>query len=108
MSRGTVITQYVELMKSLIDTAKDVKVFRKCGIIVPGNSMISNEFIAAMWKDICKPFIAAFVHPSLHLDQIKVSHHRNYYIAKGKIIYLEKSICLLKGPIPIGLVSIIF
>ncbi|GLJ23212.1 hypothetical protein SUGI_0438610 [Cryptomeria japonica] len=98
-SRGTVITQYVELIKSLIDRAKDVKVLRKCGIIVPGSSMISNEYIAAMWKDICKPFFAAYVHPSLHLDQIKESLHRNYYIVKGKAVGLEKSICLLKGPI---------
>ncbi|GLJ23235.1 hypothetical protein SUGI_0439530 [Cryptomeria japonica] len=97
-NRGTVITQYVELMKSLIDTAKDVKVLRKCGVIVPGSSMISDDYIAAMWKDICKPFFAASVHPSLQFEHIKESLNRKYYIVKGKAVCLAKGFCLVQTP----------
>ncbi|GLJ05850.1 hypothetical protein SUGI_0026700 [Cryptomeria japonica] len=43
-----VMAQHLELMSSLIHSTKDVKILRKCGVIVPGSIMVSEDYIAAM------------------------------------------------------------
>ena len=57
------VTRYVGLMDCIIDTAEDVRVLRDCDVIHRGSLVLTNEWIAKMWNDICHPFFTGQFEP---------------------------------------------
>ncbi|EMS64820.1 hypothetical protein TRIUR3_27080 [Triticum urartu] len=69
-----VLARYTELMNGIIDTPKDVKILRECGIIF--NTMKSDKEAADMWNGMCRAVRPSKV-PLLDSVIRDVNAHRN-------------------------------
>jgi hypothetical protein len=69
-----VMARYTELMNGIIDTAKDVKILRECGIIF--NGMKSDKEAADMWNGMCRAVRPSKV-PLMDGVIREVNAHRN-------------------------------
>ncbi|XP_037451486.1 putative UPF0481 protein At3g02645 [Triticum dicoccoides] len=69
-----VLARYTELMNGIIDTPKDVKILRECGIIF--NAMKSDKEAADMWNGMCRAVRPSKV-PLLDGVIRDVNAHRN-------------------------------
>jgi hypothetical protein len=74
------VTRYVGLMDCIIDTAEDVRVLRDCDVIHRGSLVLTDEWIAKMWNDVCHPFFTGQLEPRDDLkDALEEVLIRKYY-----------------------------
>uniref|UniRef100_A0A453NKB9 Uncharacterized protein n=1 Tax=Aegilops tauschii subsp. strangulata TaxID=200361 RepID=A0A453NKB9_AEGTS len=82
-----VLARYTELMNGIIDTPKDVKILRECGIIF--NTMKSDKEAADMWNGMCRAVRPSKV-PLLDGVIRDVNAHRNRRVAVKARRFLKR------------------